>query len=283
MKLIDSHMHLWNPNLLTYAWLSDAPPLNRPFLPSDFRAAITDFEVESVVFVQADCLPEQGIEEVKWVSQIAADVPVSGIVAFASLEQGDAARPTLEALTAYPLVKGIRRLIQSESAGFSTQPDFIKGVQALVDYGFSFDLCIRHHQLPNVIKLVAQCPQVSFVLDHVGKPDIAHGEIARWREDIQALAQSPNVSCKLSGMITEANHANWTPDDLRPYVEHVLNTFSPQRIMFGSDWPVCTLAASYQRWLETAQQFVSYLPTDDQQRIFYSNAKRFYRLERNTQ
>lgn len=278
MKLIDSHMHLWNPDLLTYSWLSDIPPLNRPFLPSDFRTAITSFEVESAVFVQADCLPQQGIEEVKWVSQIAADVPVSGIVAFAPLEHGDAARPTLQALTAYPLVKGIRRLIQSEPAGFSTQPDFIKGVQALVDYGFSFDLCIRHHQLPDVIKLVAQCPQVSFVLDHIGKPDIAHGEIDRWREDIQALAQYPNVSCKLSGMVTEANHANWTPDNLHPYVEHVLNTFITQRIMFGSDWPVCTLAAAYQRWLETVQQFVSHLSADDQRHIFYKNAQNFYRL-----
>lgn len=278
MKLIDSHMHLWNPNLLTYEWLSDAPPLNRPFLPSDFRAAADGFEIESAVFVQADCLPEQGIEEVKWISQIAVDIPLSGIVAFTALEQGDAARATLESLTAYPLVKGIRRLIQSEPAGFSTQPDFIKGVQALVDYGFSFDLCIHHYQLPDVIKLVDQCPQVSFVLDHIGKPDMAHGEIVRWREDIQALAHYPNVSCKLSGMVTEANHANWTPDDLRPYVEHLLNTFGVQRLMFGSDWPVCTLATSYQRWLETTQQFVSHLSIDDQQRIFYSNAKRFYRL-----
>ncbi len=278
MKIIDSHMHLWNPTLLNYAWLESEPPLNRPFLPSDFRAAVDGFEVESAVFVQADCLPEQGVEEVKWVSQIAADVPLSRIVAFTALEQGDAARATLESLTAYPLVKGIRRLIQSEPVGFSIQPSFVKGVQALADYGFSFDLCIRHYQLPDVTKLVDQCPRVSFVLDHIGKPDIAHGEIVRWREDIQALAHYPNVSCKLSGMVTEANHANWTPDDLRPYMEHLLNTFGVQRLMFGSDWPVCTLAASYQHWLETVHHFLSHLSTDDQQRIFYSNAKRFYRL-----
>ncbi|MBZ0284443.1 MAG: amidohydrolase family protein [Anaerolineae bacterium] len=279
MKIIDSHMHLWNPALLNYAWLEGEPVLKRPFLPADFRAASAGLNIESVVFVQADCLPEQGVEEVKWVTQIAPDVPVSGIVAFAPLEHGDAARPTLQALTAYPLVKGVRRLIQSEAAGFSIQPDFIKGVQAVADYGFSFDLCIRHHQLADVIHLVTQCPNVSFILDHVGKPAIAAGEIARWRDEIQSLAQHENVHCKLSGMVTEANYTNWTADDLRPYVEHVLNIFGTQRIMFGSDWPVSTLAASYQRWLETAQQFVSHLSADDQQRIFYENAKDFYRLE----
>lgn len=278
MKIIDSHMHLWNPALLTYAWLESEPPLNRPFLPADFRTAVTNLEVESAVFVQADCLPEQGIDEVKWVSKIAGDVPVSGIVAFAPLEQGNAVRPTLEALKQYPLVKGIRRLIQSEGAGFATRHDFFEGVQALADYDFSFDLCIRHHQLADVIELVSRCPNVNFVLDHVGKPDIAHGEIARWGEEIQVLAQHENVACKLSGMVTEANLTAWTTDDLRPYVEHVLNAFGSHRVMFGSDWPVCTLAASYARWLETAQQFISHLPADEQECILYGNAKHFYRL-----
>lgn len=278
MKIIDSHMHLWNPDLLRYAWLDGETALKRPFLPSDYRAAATGLGVESVVFVQADCLPEQAVDEVKWVSEVAAQIPIGGIVAFAPLEQADAARPALEALKAYPLVKGIRRLIQSEGAGFATQPTFIQGVQALADYGFTFDICIRHHQLPDVIELVRHCPNIPFVLDHVGKPNIAAGELEPWQENIRLLAQRQNVHCKLSGMVTEANHATWTTDDLRPYVEHILNTFSSQRVMFGSDWPVSTLAATYQKWLETVQQFISHLSPDEQARIFFDNANQFYGL-----
>ncbi len=278
MKIIDSHIHFWNPGLLHYEWIQGEPLLNRAFLPSDFRAVTEGLDVSGLVFVQADCRAEQGLDEVKWVSQLADEIPIRAIVAFAPLEQGSAVRPMLDALKAYPLVKGVRRLIQSEGAGFAAQPIFMEGVKALADYGYSFDICIRHHQLADVVKLVSNCPDMSFVLDHIGKPAVAARDIEAWGSNLQELAQHENVCCKLSGMVTEANHATWTISDLRPYAHTVLNAFGSRRVMFGSDWPVCTMASSYRKWVNTAQHLISYLSMDDQQRIFVDNAQDFYRL-----
>ncbi len=275
MNIIDSHVHFWDTHRAGYDWLGGVPEINHPFIPADFRAASAGFDVRGIVFVECG---GGGLEEVKWVTTLVNDVPVRGIVAYVPLEDEDA-RSELESLTAYTLVKGIRRNIQSEAAGFAAQENFIRGVRAVADYGFSFDICIYHHQLPDVLKLVDACPDVPFVLDHVGKPGIAAGEIDAWRAGITALAQYPNVSCKLSGMVTEADHAAWTPDGLRPYVEHVLESFGTHRLMFGSDWPVVTLASTYSRWLQTAQNFLSDLSTDEQEHIFYHNVRRFYRLE----
>ncbi len=278
MKITDSHVHFWNPSLLHYDWIQDEAGLNRPFLPSDFRAASSGMDVNGLIFVQADCREAEGLEEVKWVSALAAEVPIQGIVAFAPLEQGDRVRHTLDALKAYPLVKGVRRLIQSEGAGFATQSTFVQGVKALAEYGYCFDICVRHHQLADAIKLVSLCPDVSFILDHVGKPNIAAGEMADWKANIRALAEHPHVWCKLSGMMTEASPTTRTLDHLRPYVEHVLEDFTSRRVMFGSDWPVCTLVTTYAQWVEAVQVLLTGLPAPEQTRIFSDNAREFYEL-----
>jgi L-fuconolactonase len=151
-------------------------------------------------------------------------------------------------------------------------------VQILAQYGFSFDLCIYHPQLADVLTLVAQCPYVSFVLDHIGKPDIRNGLLEPWKRQIAELASFPNVHCKLSGMVTEADHNAWQPADLRPYADHVLQSFGADRVMFGSDWPVATLASSYRRWFETALSFIAGLSADEQSKILRENAIHFYRL-----
>lgn len=276
--MIDSHVHFWNPQNLRYPWLDGDSTLNRPFLPADFHAAADGLDVEGIVFVQADCLAEQGLDEVAWVTSLAAEVPIRGIVAFAPMEQGEQARDAVEALSDYPLVKGVRRLIQDEGPGFARQPAFIEGVQMLAGYGLSFDLCIRHHQLPDVIELVSRCPEVSFVLDHIGKPDIAGGALEPWKQHITTLAAHENVCCKLSGMVTEADTAHWTVDDLRRYADHVLEVFGTERVMFGGDWPVATLASTYRRWADTAQDLLADFSDDDRQRMLVENARRFYRL-----
>jgi L-fuconolactonase len=277
MKIIDSHVHFWDTghSHLTYNWLKGNPVLDRPFLPSDYRAATESVDIGGIVFVQVAGEP---VVEVQWITELANEIPIQAIVASAPLEHGDASRPILDALVQYPLVKGIRRLIQDEAPGFAAQHHFVHMVQALPDYGFSFDICLRYKQLPEAIELVARCPNVAFVLDHIGKPNIAGGEINHWREGIRMLAEHPNVWCKLSGMVTEASHASWTADDLRPYADHVLETFGVNRVMYGSDWPVCTEASPYKRWIETAQAFVSSLSETEQQCIFYENAHYFYRL-----
>lgn len=278
-KIIDSHVHFWDPQALRYGWLDDIEPLNQPFLPHDLSAASHGVEIEGIIFVQADCLPEQGITEARWVASLAkSDSRIRGIVAFAPLETPEC-EAVLQELATIPLVKGVRRLIQSEPLGFAQRPEFVNGVQSLKVYNFSFDLCIRHPQLPDVIALVRQCPDVKFVLDHIGKPDIAGQQLDPWREQLKRLADFPNVWCKLSGMITEADHTQWTVADLKPYVDHVLEVFGSERVMFGSDWPVVNLAGSYMRWLEALTILTSSLSEADEHRLFVENAARFYRLD----
>lgn len=276
---IDSHVHYWDPAVLRYPWLESVPPINSPFLTADLAETTAGLGLEQIVFVQADCAPEQAIEEAAWVTQLANVEPrISGIVAAASLERGEAVRAQLEGLKQYPLVKGIRRLIQSEGLGFATQPDFVRGVQILAEFGFSFDICIYHPQAADAVTLVAQCPNVLFILDHIGKPDIRNGVMQPWATRIRELAAFPNVYCKLSGMANEADQRAWTAADLRPYAAHIFDVFGADRILFGGDWPVVTLAASYRRWFETASAFIAELAPGEQQKVLRENAIRFYRL-----
>jgi len=189
----------------------------------------------------------------------------------------------LEALSQRPLVKGVRRLIQSEPPGFSVQPDFVTGVQLLAEHNLACDLCIRHFQMRDVIQLVRQCPRVNFVLDHIGKPDIKRGLLDPWRQDIAELAALPNVTCKLSGLVTEADWQRWQAADLQPYVEHVLEVFGPDRVMYGSDSPVVTLAATYAQWAETLRAATRSLSGAEQEKLFWQNAARFYRIVAHSQ
>mgnify|MGYP000179511855 CR=1 FL=1 len=277
MRIIDSHVHFWHPETLRYTWLDEIDLLNKPFLPDDFDAATGDIDVEGIVFVQADCDSQQAVDEVEWVASL--DERIQAIVAFAPLENGNAARLMLEKLTGYERVKGVRRLIQSEASGFARQPDFIKGVQSLSEYNLSFDICVYHHQLPDVLELVKQCPDICFVLDHAGKPGIKAGLLDPWRGHISQLAQFDNVCCKISGMITEADHQNWSEDSLKPYIEHLLNTFGTERLMFGSDFPVMNLAGDYLRWFNTLQSILTTLTEAETTAIYYENARSFYKIE----
>ncbi len=280
IPIVDSHIHFWDPGQLNYPWLQDLPRLNRAFLPAQLTQAAAAVNLQKIVFVQADCVPEDGLAEVAWVSQLAQTEPrIQGIVAFAPLENRMASAAYLEKLKDFPLVKGVRRLIQSEAPGFARQPEFVHGVQQLAQFGFSFDICIMHTQMTEAIELVGQCPEVAFVLDHFGKPAIADRRLEPWATQLRMLAQFPHIWCKLSGLVTEADHQNWTVEDLRPYLEVALDAFGPQRLMFGGDWPVSELAASYQQWVETADALLAALPEADRRRVFFENAQTFYRLD----
>jgi L-fuconolactonase len=280
IPIVDSHIHFWDPGRLNYPWLQDISTLNHAFLPAQLAQAATAVNLQKIVFVQADCVPEDGLAEVAWVSQLAQTEPrIQGIVAFAPLENRAASATYLEQLNVLPLVKGVRRLIQSEAPGFASQPEFIHGVQQLAQFGFSFDICIVHTQMSEAIELVSQCPEVAFVLDHFGKPAIADKQSEPWAKQIRTLAQFPYVSCKLSGLVTEADWQTWTAADLRPYLEVVLDAFGPQRLMFGGDWPVSELATSYQQWVETAYTLLSNVSEADRRQIFFDNAQTFYRLD----
>ncbi len=278
-KIIDSHFHFWDTDLLDYTWLDEVPAINRPFLPADFAQATEKNPVSGKIFVEAGGTSNQTMAEVEWVSALAKqDDTIKAIVAFIPLEFGDRAAGAIEALTRFPLVKGVRRVVQSEPLGFCVQPEFVHGVKLLANHNFSFDICVKHHQMDDVLTLVEQCSNVQFVLDHIGKPDIANGLLDPWRGQISRLAKHENVACKLSGLVTEADHANWQPADLRPYIDHVLEAFGPNRLMFGSDWPVCTLASSYQRWINLAFEYTAELNESERDQIFYQTAVDFYRL-----
>ena len=278
--IVDTHLHIWDLTRIHYPWLSNVPKLNRNHLIEDYRRACSPVEVAKVVFVQCECDPAQFREEAEWVTQVAReDARIRGIVAWAPLENGDAADADLAGLAANPLVKGIRRIIQFEpDIGFCLRPEFVRGVQLLHAHGLTFDLCINHLQLPNTIKLVRQCPDVSFVLDHIGKPDIKSGRLDPWRADLRELSRLDNVWCKLSGLATEADHERWQPADLRPYIDHVVECFGFDRVMFGGDWPVSTQATDYPRWVATVDDALKRCTPGELRKIYVRNAEAFYRV-----
>jgi len=237
-------------------------------------------DIEAIVFVQCDTHPDDGLKETAWVTDLATRVEprIQGIVAWAPLEEGEQVAPFVEKLAENPLVKGIRRLIQSESVDFCVQSDFVNGVKTLSRYGLSFDICIFHPQLANAIRLVEQCPHVQFILDHIGKPDIKNQLFDPWKQEIQTLAALPNVHCKISGLVTEADFEAWTPADLQPYIEHIITCFGFARVIYGSDWPVSTQASEYPRWVQALREAVSGCSPEELNNLFRDNAIKFYRL-----
>jgi L-fuconolactonase len=278
--LVDTHVHLWDPDRLRYGWLAGVPALNRRHGIEEYHRACGPVAVAKFVFVQCECDPAQSQAEADWVTDVAALEPrLRGIVAQAALEKGTAIEPALVQLAANPLVKGIRRLIQEEKDdAFCVRPEFVRGVQLLSRYGFSFDLCIYHRQLANVISLVRQCPGVRFVLDHLGKPDLKAGTLDPWRAELRELSRLENIWCKLSGLTTEADWAGWTPADLRPSLDHAIDCFGFDRVMFGSDWPVSSQATDYRRWVATLDEVLGGCSADELHRFYVRNAEAFYRI-----
>lgn len=282
LPIIDTHLHIWDIDRLDYPWLPDAPALNRTFTIADYRNATKNFNIEKMVFLQCEADFSQYRQEVDFVSEVARNEEprIQGIVAWAPLEKGEAAREDLDWLAQNPLVKGVRRIIQFEpDLAFCLQPDFIAGVRLLAEYGMSFDICIDWRHYENTITFAQQLPEVPMILDHIGKPDIVGGQLDPWRDQLRRLAALPNVVCKFSSLATEADKENWTIDDLRPYVDHVIETFGFDRLVFGGDWPVVTLAASYDTALETMQTLLAGASQDDLTKLFHDNAAAFYRLE----
>lgn len=278
--IVDTHLHVWDPARLNYPWLAPIPFLNKAYLLADYDRACAPVMVEKMVFVQAETDFTQFRAETAWVTELAGqDRRLQGIVSWAPLENGDAARESLEQLAQNKLVKGIRRIIQFEpDVDFCLRPGFVKGVQALPDYGLSFDICIQPLQLANTIELVRQCPRVQFILDHIGKPDIKQQLFEPWKQQLHKLATFPNVWCKVSGLVTEADHRSWSREDLKPYIDYVISTFGFDRVMFGGDFPVVLQASPWTRWIETLEWALAGCSGDELHKVFRDNAITFYRL-----
>lgn len=287
-SFVDTHLHCWDRTQVPYPWLDGYPAIAGRHTPAELRAEISGGDgarfPDKIVIVEGDCDRARAFDEVRAAEALAASEPadektIAGIVAFAPMDRGDETIAALDRLRARPLLRGVRHLIQGEAdPDFCRRPAFIAGVRAAGERGLSFDVCVKHHQLASVIDLVRECPGTQFILDHAGKPDVRGRRLDPWREQIATLAWFPYVACKLSGLVTEADPAAWTIDDLRPYTDHLLARFGARRLMFGGDWPVVKLASSYQRWLDTALTLLSPLPLDEREAIMSSNAQRIYRL-----
>ena len=279
--IIDAHVHLWDIKKLRYPWLDDIPLLNRNYLLPDYNAACGPLQVEKIIFMQCECDPAQYRDEVRWVTELAQteDPRIAGIVSWAPLEKGEAARPQVEDLARNKRVKGIRRIIQFESdLDFCLRPDFIRGVRMLPDYDLAFDICIAWQHNPNTLRFIEKCPDVRFILDHIGKPDIRRHMLDPWRSEIKAMAEFPNVFCKVSSLATEADHQHWTVEDLKPYAYQIFECFGFDRTVYAGDWPVSTQAASLQVCAATIELLAGGCQEADLKKLFHDNAEKFYKV-----
>ena len=281
IPIIDTHMHIWDPAAVSYSWLADVPKINKPHLAEGYRQATAGLNIEKMIFIQCEADFGEYRGEVDWVMEQVADEPrISGLVPWAPLEKGEEAGEELAALAENGLVRGIRRIIQfEEDDRFCLQPGFVRGVQLLSDFDMHFEICIKgDEQFMNALRLVDQCPDVRFILNHIGKPFIKEKIIEPWATYMKELASMGHTWCKMSGLINEAHWEAWTPDDLRPYIDRVLDSFGFDRVMFGGDWPVCTLAGDYRGWIDTLWDAVAGCSAGDQNKLFYANAAKFYRV-----
>jgi predicted TIM-barrel fold metal-dependent hydrolase len=279
MKIVDAHQHLWDLDLFHYAWLKDLPVLNRPFRMNDYCDATKGLAIEKSVHLEADVDEPFMVDETNYVLRLAdrADNPLEGVVACGRPESEEF-KTYLERILGHPKLKGIRRILHTQPDDLGQSETFIENVNSLAGYDLSFDLCVLARQLPLAIRLVSRCPDVTFILDHCGVPQVREKILDPWRANIQAIAKFPNVFCKISGLVAYADPLNWTGEDLRPYVEHAIECFGWDRVLFGSDWPVCTLSASYQQWVDALVSLTRGAGEVNQKKLFRENAIRIYRL-----
>jgi len=274
--IIDAHHHLWQFSRFDYGWITEGRgPLGRDYLPADLKRTIDAAGVSQTVLVQTF----HSVAETRWFLEMADQhVFIAGVVGWVDLTD-PAVGDLLDDLRAGSKLVGIRHVVQGEpDDDWVVRQDVRGGLEALARRNLPFDLLFLPRHLKHVPTLARRMPDLPMVIDHIAKPPIQAGRFDRWREDMAAAAEFPNVYCKLSGMITEADHDAWKPADLKPYVDHVVDCFGFDRLMFGSDWPVCLLAGSYQQVLDSLRQCVGQLSEVESAALYHETARRFYRL-----
>jgi len=278
-SILDTHLHLIDRSVLTYPWLADVPALNRDFLLERYQTEAFRCGIGVALHMEVDVAEDQIEAESEQVKRLAArpKSPLIGAISSCRPERGDFPA-FLERQLANPLVKGFRRVLHVVSDDVSLSPLFRANVARLSGTGRPFDLCVRPDQLDTAIALADRCPDVQFVLDHCGAPKIKEREMHPWREQIAELARRPNVAVKISGVVAYADAESWTLDDIRPYVEHAIANFGWDRVVWGSDWPVCTQTASLSIWVAATHAIVKGCSLDERTRLFRDNATRIWRL-----
>jgi predicted TIM-barrel fold metal-dependent hydrolase len=274
-RIIDTHLHLIYQDRLRYPWLADVPKLNRDFPLSEYLTEADHLGIERALHMEVDVAAEDQEAETAFVAGIGPPV----IAAIASCRPENADFPaSLERIAATPFVRGLRRILHTSPDELGQAPLFAENLRRLAQHRLTFDLCVLARQLPIAIALVRACPDVRFILDHCGVPDVAAQAVDPWRDDITRLAALPNVACKISGIVAYAA-ADWTTADLRPYVEHCIEAFGWDRVVWGSDWPVCTLTADLTRWVRATHELTAGCSDDERERLLSLNAQRIYRLD----
>ncbi len=276
MEIIDSHQHFWQVGRFDYPWMSsDLGVLYRDYQPETLLPILHEYGVHKTVLVQAS----NSLSESRWLLDLADKYPfIAGVVGWVDLTNGEVDQQIKE-LAANEKFKGVRHLVESEpNDDWLVHPPVLAGLKALGAHGLSYDLLVHTRHLKYARIVAETCPDLSLVIDHMAKPPIAAGAISEWMRELKPVAALPNVYCKLSGLVTEANHRAWKTDDLRPFVESALELFGPNRMLFGSDYPVCLLAAAYDQVLDSFQELLKDLNEDQRSQVFSQNARKFYRL-----
>lgn len=280
IEVVDTHQHLWDVSLHRYSWCLGIEKLNRSFRMSDYLEATRSANVIASVHVEADVDEEDLARETRWLLSLAEDPanPLKALVIKALPEREDFAS-YLDQFRGEGEVKGVRRVLHTQPDEVSEALRFRDNVRLLAERNLSFDLCVLPRQLPAAFELVRACPEVQFILDHCGIPDVKGKAMDPWRQDIKQLSELPNlIACKISGLVAYADPRSWTVDDLRPFVDYTVKSFGHDRIMFGSDWPVCTLTCPFADWLAAAKALTAGWSPGDQIKFFSGNAKKVYRL-----
>ncbi len=274
--IIDSHQHFWKFDPIRDDWIDDTMKIiQRDFLPPDLEPILKRNNIDGCIAVQAD----QSEDESNFLLNLAEDNEfIKGVVGWVDLCDPNVDK-SLAHFSQSSYFKGVRHILQAEKPKFMLQDNFLNGIDALSSFGLTYDILVFPHQLKNSIALVSKFPEQMFVLDHLAKPPIKSGELEPWKSDILELAKNINVHCKLSGMVTEGNWGNWTKGNFRPYMDVIFDAFGTDRIMFGSDWPVCLLSGNYSKVLSIVKGYLEQFSTQEQSQIMGANACRFYDLE----
>jgi L-fuconolactonase len=282
LRIVDTHQHLWDLKQFRLPWVKNHKPLARNFMLQDHQKATVGLNVVKAVYMEVDVDPKQQVAEAEHILEVCRQGKTTTVAAVIS------GRPAADDFGKYlarfkgnRFLKGVRQVLHTDAtpAGYCLAPNFVRGIRLLGERGLSFDLCMRPGELGDALKLVQACPGTRFILDHCGNPNVQAKDLTPWRRDLERLARCKSLVCKVSGIVVTARARKWTADDLAPVVNHTLDSFGADRVMFGGDWPVCTLRATYRQWVEALKHIVRNRPAADQRKLFHDNAVRFYGLK----
>jgi predicted TIM-barrel fold metal-dependent hydrolase len=278
MHLVDTHQHLWDLGRFPHSWCASVPPLHRTFTLADYATAASGTAITKTVFMECDVDEPHAFDEARVIQELPDGPYVPACIVASARPERPGFRAEHFRLAQLPKVRGIRRVLHTQRDDLAREPLLAENLRLLPEFGFTFDVCALPRQLAAVRTLIERCPDVTFILDHCGVPDVKARAFAPWREDMARLAALPNVSCKISGLVAYADAATWTVDDLRPWFDHVVACFGYDRLVWGGDWPVCTLAASLARWVEATHVLTARASASARAQLYHLNAERLYRV-----